>query len=509
MRRRREDSPEPKKPVEGPQLTLPVNGANESTIAAAAFLHEASRNYLLLRLVPDHFQQQEHRDLWTILLDAKRRHLEVDLALVEQNGGPQLREYVAELSELKPEEPKNPGHHVALLLLDHARISAVRGPIPIFFQALRDPKTEVSTLAAAAKAIHQAFVGHDDRKFLRHEDVLIAETMRQVEARVEGQSTFAYGIKTFDHYQEVNFGATNDLLPPDPLEPKPRMIPGAAPGQITVLTGVSGGGKSTVASSIAVGIAFPGWETGDFSTAGRRVLYGAWEMGDTVTYEGLACASLGWSRSDLKTGRGKIATREGREEFRARLETLKARIRIMGNPFRRSVGEKNTNEKNLDLLQGYISDSGCEVFVGDLWKRCLRHTEPDDEEEALIRQQAMAEEMRVHCILLQQQRLKDIEQRPDKRPTRDGIKGSAAWVEVADTIIGVHRPALFKSVPDDTLELIVLKQRYGKFPLVVSFRWDPETGRVSNGRHVEYVHPGEQNEIDAVGGGLAGHLRGR
>ena len=77
----------------------------------------------------------------------------------------------------------------------------------------------------------------------------------------------------------------------------------------------------------------------------------------------------------------------------------------------------------------------------------------------LIRQQAMLNEMGVHGILAQQQRLKDIELRPDKRPTREGIKGSGAWTEVPDNIIGVHRPALWKPVPDNVLEVDILKQR--------------------------------------------------
>jgi hypothetical protein len=102
---------------------------------------------------------------------------------------------------------------------------------------------------------------------------------------------------------------------------------------------------------------------------------------------------------------------------------------------------------------------------------------------------------------VQQQRLKDIELRPDKRPTREGIKGSGAWTEVPDNIFGVHRPALWKPVPDNVLEIDVLKQRYGKWPLAVEFDWDPDRGQISGGRSVEYdqaaaMGEGGSNPID-------------
>jgi hypothetical protein len=202
-----------------------------------------------------------------------------------------------------------------------------------------------------------------------------------------------------------------------------------------------------------------------------------------------------------------IKSPEGRALLRERMGTISRRIRFLANPFRRRPGEKRSNERNLDILQGYIADSGCEVFVGDLWKRCLCSIEPDDEEEALIRQQAMVEELRVHAILIQQQRLKDIEQRPDKRPTREGIKGSSAWVEIPDTILGVHRPFLFKRVEDNKLEVFVLKQRYGRWPLGIEFDWDPDLGIIRGGRHIEYDRPGEANNVD-VAAGIRQHLPG-
>jgi replicative DNA helicase len=269
------------------------------------------------------------------------------------------------------------------------------------------------------------------------------------------------------------------------------MIPGAAPGKVTVVTGVPGSGKSTVAARIALAQA----------NAGRRVLYGAWEMGDENTLELLAGMSLGMSRYRLSTG----ALGEDEERALAReMERLSQRIRFVGVPgaptavaAHHAKGERATNERTLDQLHAVLSDTGADVFIADLWKRCLRQTDPDEEEQALIRQQAIAAATKCHCLLLQQQRLKDIESRLDKRPTREGIKGSGAWVEIADTIIGVHRPALWKNVDDVTIELDVLKQRWGPWPMAVEFDWDSDKGSIGGGKTVDYDSPsGDNNQMD-------------
>lgn len=501
MTRRRVTPGEPKKAEEeAPKVTLPHDTANEATIVAAAFLDAEQRATLLVRLVPDHFQQREHRELWQAFQEAERRKLAFDLAVIEQLSTPELRSYLAELVELRPDPPKNLQYHLQNVLWDHARVSAARGPIPAFIEALRDPKAEPDRVRGLARAIGQCFDGYEDRKYLFDPEQIVRDQMKEVEARVAGRAIFPYGIAGLDFYERTG-----------PREEwRRRMLPGAAPGQITVVTGVSGGGKTTFTAQLVLGLAFPGWRQGDFLTPGRTVLYGAWEMQGGMTLELLACISLGWSRSELIEGRGPVSALEGRQALNERMALIATRVRFMANPFRRRAGEKGSNQKNLDLLQGYIADSGSEVFVGDLWKRCLaaREQGPEDEEEALIRQQAMVEELRVHAILLQQQRLKDIEMRPDKRPTREGIKGTGAWVEVADTIIGVHRPALFKRIDDDVLEVFVLKQRYGRWPLGVEFQWEADSGAVSGGKPIEYDRPGEANEIDQKGG-LASKMRSR
>lgn len=496
--------PAPPKQEDAPKVVLPFDATNEAIIVAAAYVDAAGRSVLLSRLVPDHFQQREHREIWTAFQEAERRKLVIDLALLEQLASGDAAKYLAELAEIRPEPPKNLAYHLQCVLWDHARITASRGPVPAFIESLRDGKAEPDRVKGLARSIVQCFEGYEDRRYLLDGGALVRDQMREVEARAAGRSCWNYGMPGLDYVDRSG-----------PKETwRRRMIPGAAPGQITCITGVSGAGKTTFTANAVLGISFPGWADGDFEATGRSLLYGAWEMQGGMTLEIMAGMSLGWSRSEMLDPRpaspnraaSPILTEDGRARLQERMGVLAARIKFLANPFRRRAGEKASNERNLDILHGYISDSGCEVFVADLWKRCLRSTEPDDEEEALIRQQMMCEETRVHGILLQQQRLKDIEQRQDKRPTREGIKGTGAWVEIPDTIIGVHRPFLFKRVDDDKLEGIILKQRYGGWPLGIEFGWNADTGLVTGGRPIDYDRPGTVNEVDQAAG-LAAEYR--
>lgn len=258
------------------------------------------------------------------------------------------------------------------------------------------------------------------------------------------------------------------------------MVPGVAPGKTTIITGVPGSGKSLLAAIVALAQA----------EAGRRVIYGAWEMGSESTLDLLAIMRLGWSRYALATGAVTDEQAVMLDEARAwvqqhvRFMDVPGAPRVVSNVAAR--GERATNDRALDQVHGVIVEAGADVFIADLWKRCLRRTEPDEEEHALVRQQAVFDATRCHGVILQQQRHKDVEQRPDKRPTREGIKGSGAYAEIADTILGVHRPALWKAVDDVTIEIDVLKQRWGQWPLAVEFDYDGDLARITGGKTIAY-----------------------
>jgi len=181
---------------------------------------------------------------------------------------------------------------------------------------------------------------------------------------------------------------------------------------------------------------------------------------------------------------------------------LNRKILFMENAFFERValekGKRKSNDRNLDILEGYIAEAGCDVVVMDLWERMLCDLSYEGVTDALYRQQEMHKEYGVHGIIVQQLKLKDVEKRADKRPTREAIKGTGAYVEVADLIFGVHRDAQFKKVPDDSLEVICLKQRKGEPNWAIRFDWDGPTCAIRGGIEVSY-DPGLESS-DEFGG---------
>lgn len=458
-------------PPRADAVQIPHDVVNEQTLIAAALIDPAARKKLTLRVKPDAFMVKEHIEAWIALTELARQGLEYDPATLRTIAGTRVDEsYLAQLIEARRSAPVNLDHHVAMLEWDRARVEAVRGPISQLLEQLKDPTAPPERVRAFAKATASMLEKGTTSSLLRESTALVQSAIVQLRSRRD-RACYPYGIPGLDMQDDRQ---------------RWRMIPGAAPGKVTVITGVPGSGKSTVVARIVLAQILQG----------RRVAYGAWEMGDEQTLELLAAMNLGWSRYKLSTG---DLNDQEEAQLREQMERLTPYVRFISPPGGASrignhvaKGERAGNERALDQIHSVLSDIGADVFVADLWKRTLRHIDPEEEEQALVRQQAIAADTKTHCILLQQQRLKDIESREDKRPTREGIKGSGAWVEVADTIIGVHRPALWKSIDDVTLELDVLKQRWGAWPMAVEFDWSSEYGKIEGGRTVAYDQPSDE-----------------
>lgn len=472
------------------KVIIPHDAGNECYVIGIAASDPAVLASFAKKLVPDHFVATENREAWVALTEINRRKIEVTHASIAVAASAKIADYVFALIETAraSQSRKNLDWHVETLMWDAARVRAASGALPAFLEALRDPKSDPDKVQALAVSISATIKGYGQKTHIQRPDELVRSQMVEIEKRVTGHAIYPIGIETLDWFEEKGG------------ERLQRLIPGTAPKMMSVITALSGHGKTTFTARAVLGM----------MEKGRRVLYGAWEMNAGISLELLACLSLNWSRGNLMRGRGPIATDEGRDEFRRKMEELSSKVIFLSNPFRRKSGEKPSNARNLDLLQGYIEDSGCDVFVGDLWGRVLVNKDPDQEEEALFRMQSITEECKIHSILLAQQRLKDVETRKDQRPTREGIKGSGAWTEAADNVFGIYRPGLAKNVPDDKIEVLVMKQRYGVAPLAVEFDWDADRGSITNGRSVAYQMPGEDNnEVDASVNFITGQKGGR
>ena len=115
------------------------------------------------------------------------------------------------------------------------------------------------------------------------------------------------------------------------------------------------------------------------------------------------------------------------------------------------------------------------MVVWDLFDKSLPDLSPSAISEGLNKAQAIAKEFDIHLLLLAQIR-RGVERRGDKRPTREDLKGSGGWEEVADQIIAVHRESVYDpDLEDDTMEIGVLKQRMGPFGTWFTYDYNAST----------------------------------
>lgn len=460
-------------------VRVPHDSVNEMVVIAAVIVDEAARKQYLRTIPPDIMFGTGHALIWRTLQELDQRDLYYDPATLKQLGGPDLDvQYVEGLIQQRPASPPNLKHHVEMLHWDAARVSTAKGAVTSFLEMLKDPKTDPMQLRSAAKRIETGLavgVNHS----IRNPTQLIEEQMQAIRSRLDGTPCFGYGIDGLDFY------GPDDVSPEgDSLDGYPRLVPGSAPGQITVVTGVSGSGKTTATTRMVLGLALQG----------RRICYGAYEQGSGMTLELLAAMKLGMSREALMTGQ---YDEDDMADLRREMEELSQYVLFDEIPFEKFTTRKgNLNARAIDRIAQTCIDSKCEIYIADLFKRVLGETDPDDEERALKMMQELAKRLGVHFILVQQQKLKEVEATKSKLPRRDTIKGSAAWVEYPDTILGWHRPALWKNVPDDIIFSLVLKQRFGKWPMMIKHEWDPVFGSIEGGETVE-VQFNDQDEAES------------
>jgi replicative DNA helicase len=458
-----------------PEVKIPHDAVNEQALIVSACLDRAARKRLVNAARSDGFYGKGHPEIWVAITELERQNLDYEPETVQQLGlAKEHADYLARLIGARPQASRNLQHHLDCFAWDQMRLEAAKGPVAQLIEAMRDPTTEPDLVRALARNVAGAFQGAGLLKYLRDQEQLLASMSRKIQKRRDGNAVYPFGIEGFDNFTDAD----------GELAGQPRVVPGLAPGQLTLVTGVPGSGKSTFVLRML----------GSMARQQRPTLMGSWEMESEYSLEVAGIVDLAMSRRSFQTGQ---ITDEQEADHLERCRIIGSWVRFMDLPFGRTRGEKVLNDRNLDTIHSYIAETGAQVAVFDLFRRVMRQRDPDEEDAALERIQAIAQETGSHIVLVHQQRLKDLETRKDKRPTRETIKGSGGWVEMPDTIVGVHSPSLFKATDRETVELIMLKQRHAAWPWVTEHESDPERGWIGPGRGIEYVRPGESSGLDS------------
>lgn len=487
MRRRSEAKSKPQREENVPQreftIDVPNDPVNEQVVLAAMMVDTETCDRLLPLFPADAFYANEHRAVREALAEMRRRKLTFDPATVARLAPDVDIRILEQLPQARPDVPDNIDFHVDTLLWDARRAQATRGPISSLLDAIQDPKESPERVRAIARQVGQAFDGNYGRaRYLRDPKEIVRLAVAALSRRAAGEAYYPYGIHGLDYYEDGTR----------------RIRPGAAPGKMTLVTALSGSGKSTLMCLLALQLA----------RQRRRILFGAWEEDAPTTIESLTVMALEWSRSRILDGKSNTMRTEGDDDwgplthddlvlFEETAHKISSWVTFFDNPFqlqRSRLARNVTNDDHLDIIQDHLAESGADVFFADLLHRCLVDDSPSAEKLALYRMLAITQEQKVHTIAAHQQRAKDIETRDNKRPTREGIIGSGAWLDVFWTVLAPHLPAKWKDVPDNSLELFILKQRNGPWPIGIEFGWDPDTGQITGGKHFDVKNAVETSE---------------
>jgi replicative DNA helicase len=451
--------------------TIEVFSDHASQVAACSLALEdadARAKLIALGVTEEFFSVPQYRGIWGAIEAAHDRGIVLDRTTIAAYvDDPKLVDLAEGMRQHRPSSAN------VIDIVDRLRwgtaIIDAAGEIPALIELVRRQSSKrEDTIRAARSIVDSLESGVGIRNRFDKDKNLAARQAEAIKNR-KTRGRYPFGLPGFD---------VDDSFPETDSRHY-RTTVGTAPGKTTVLTALSGNGKSTVLDNIVLAqVSGP---------KPRKTLYGAWEDEPGDVLERMAALECGISLTRLTMGTLTDEEEKRHAEVMARLERF---IQFMPNPVMRMKRSRFRNDEVLSMIHGQIVESGADFVVFDLWARAFAFGSEQEEAESLYRQQAIATATGAHQILVQQQLLKTVEKRDDKRPSREGTKGSGEWTGIADTMLGVFRIDLYKNVPAGTIEVDIMKQRKGRWPLAIEFDFDPELGRLKNGRGVPYDSPG-------------------
>ncbi len=501
---RRKSEAKPDKP--GEVVKVPIDTTSEAVLIGALVADPQLRR-ALLPLPPEYFFGSGHAAMWRVLRELFQAGHEYSRETVTLLDAEVEAEVLDGYAKSYREHARNVTLHVERVKWNKAKKDAAEGSVARFIEAFRDPGASPAKVKAAADVMAASFAGHGDMRYLRSSHEIVQEHAREIRARRAGERVYSYGLPGLDLYGPNDFREALVELEDGSkrrervsLDGKPRMVPGPRPGDITIVTGVSGSGKTTAMTRMILSMIH--------DVPRRRVLWGAWEQQDGPSLELLATIALGLSRTHVLTGQ---FCSQDETDLLEKMEELGSLVRFFDLPFGRdSDQERRYNRENLNVIHQHVAESGCDVFVMDLFTDALEETDPQEEAKALVRIKQMAIDCKCHIFLIHWLRHKGLAEREDKTPTADLMTGSGAYLGKSDNVLAFHRPGLYAG-EDNVLECHVLKQRNGPYPLAVAFDWEGEYGTIENGRTLELAKPGDRGGMEDFLGDAkpARHGKGR
>jgi len=266
-----------------------------------------------------------------------------------------------------------------------------------------------------------------------------------------------------------------------------KLTEGLQGGQITVVCGLPGMGKSSFTLSMMKNLTNKGIYAAQF----------ALEMPNRSLINKLVAYNTDLAVSRIVTHWDKLAGKE-KERYDYELNLLQENKFMYFNDKPRQT--LSTINEQAILLQDKL-DTQYIVIVIDLFGKISDLQKSDNfarsYEQKLNETQIMTRNLGINTVPVAQIN-REVVKRKFNRPKMSDLKNAGAWEEVADLMLGVHRPyynpevALKQDITfgtdasnadddpnKDLAEIIIMKQRMGLANKIVNFRFHPDTTRMS------------------------------
>ena len=325
---------------------------------------------------------------------------------------------------------------------------------------------------------------------------LLAEASQFIDDAVVSEAKDPVSLITiaesfFDNYRQ----GTQEKGTPTGFVDLDKVFGGFFPGELTVLAARPSMGKTALAQTLSARVA---------KYTGKPVLFYSLEMSEYQLGLRFVSTALGVGVDSLRremVSQDLVDRKMGEVlQYLASID-----LRILDEP----------NMSSYDILQKsrrVNRESGLGLIVIDYLTLMTDTKERGDSEDlrltAVVRRLAsMAKKLDVPVLLLAQLN-REVDKRDDRRPRETDLRGSGGIEERAENILFLYRDRYYNPhSEDDSVEIIVQKQKQGPRGFTAKVNYDPETGRFSN-RTVRQPGPQEKMWNDICNKGTEGKVLG-
>jgi replicative DNA helicase len=454
---------------------LPVDIDNEALILANAIKDEKNREILVNRVDFNDFRIKENQGIAFAIKQIHEKRLEMNpdtLVLMVKSSPVRYGidfEYVQKMEEYDVVPEANLEQHIQKLQLDKLKNDLAKEFYESIFASCLKPESSLAELHERLEKVNNVLkkgYSHSQLQFKTMETV-IADYERY---RKEKRAFYTTGFRQLDE----------------------KLTEGLKPKGITIVAGLPGSGKSSMTLSMMNNLANQGIYTAQF----------ALEMDNNAIASKLAGYRTGIPVKKIVKYFDTLEAKE-KELLEYELQRLASNKYMLFNDTPSQT--LATIREQIKILQDRMRQEYF-VIVIDLFGKIREFQESEnfarDYEKKLNDVQIMAKELSVNIVPVAQIH-REVVGRKFNRPKMSDIKNAGAWEEVADIILGVHRPWYNPEVAmahqiamneyqynhgeepqeeednplESVAEVLILKQRMGEGNQIINFMFDKHTTR--------------------------------